>query len=100
MLVIECLIIHECGESRRKHGAVIRITALKSNRIISYRRKVLPDKTWPCEGFHLMCCNYFVHRFRKRRIEGKRGPLRLQGSHERDTLIIIWPETISMDGFI
>ena len=47
-----------------------------------------------------MCCNYFVDRFRKRKIEGKRGPLRLQaGSRERDTLIFIWPETISIDGY-
>ena len=38
--------------------------------------------------------------FRKRKIEGKKAPLRLQGSLERDTLIFIWPETISMDGFI
>ena len=35
-LVTERLIIHVCGGSRRKHGAAIRITALKGNRIISY----------------------------------------------------------------
>ena len=37
--------------------------------------------------------------FRKRKIEGKRGLLRLQGSRERDTLIFIQPETISIDGY-
>ena len=36
ILVTERLIIHVCGESRRKHGAVIRIAALKSTRIIFY----------------------------------------------------------------
>ena len=46
-----------------------------------------------------MCCNYFVDQFCKRKIEGKRGPLHLQGSRERDTLIFIWPETISIDGY-
>ena len=40
-----------------------------------------------------------MDRFRKRKIEGKRDPLRLQGSRERDTLIFIWPETISIDGY-
>ena len=46
-----------------------------------------------------MCCNYFVDRFRKRKIEGKRGPLHLQRSHERDSLNFVWPETLSMDDF-
>ena len=46
-----------------------------------------------------MCCNYFVDRFLKRKTEGKIGPLRLQGSLERDTLSFIWPETISVHGF-
>lgn len=35
----KCLVterLHVCGGSRRKHGAAIRITALKDNRIISY----------------------------------------------------------------
>ena len=35
-LVTERLIIHVCGGSRRKYGAVIRITALKGNRNICY----------------------------------------------------------------
>ena len=35
IVVIECLIINVCGESRWKNGAVIRITALKGKRIIS-----------------------------------------------------------------
>lgn len=34
ILVIEHHIVHVCGESRCKHGTVIRITALKGNRII------------------------------------------------------------------
>ena len=38
-LVTERLIIHVCGESLRQPGAVIGITALKGNRIISYCRK-------------------------------------------------------------
>ena len=57
-------------------------------------------KTWPHEGFHLICCNYIVDRFSKRKIEGKRGPLLMQGSPERDKFIFIWPEKISMDGFV
>ena len=36
ILVIGYLITHVCGESRRKHGADIRITALRGKRIISY----------------------------------------------------------------
>ena len=35
-LVTERLIIHGCRGSRRKHGAVIRITTLEGNSIISY----------------------------------------------------------------
>ena len=41
ILVRERLIIHVCGQSRRIHGAVIRIAALKGNIIISYSRKAL-----------------------------------------------------------
>ena len=36
ILETERLIIHVCGQSRHKHGAVIRIAGLKGNRIISY----------------------------------------------------------------
>ena len=36
VLVTERLIIHVCGQSRHKHGAVTRIAALKGKRIISY----------------------------------------------------------------
>ena len=36
ILVTEGLIIHVSAESRHKHGALIRISALKGNRIISY----------------------------------------------------------------
>ena len=36
ILITERLIIHVCGQPRRKHGAFIQIAALKSNRIISY----------------------------------------------------------------
>ena len=34
-----------------------------------------------------MWCNYFVDQFRRRKLEGKRGSLRLQGSPERETMI-------------
>ena len=36
ILVTERLVIPVCGQSRLKHGAVIRIAGLKGNRIISY----------------------------------------------------------------
>ena len=42
ILVTERLIIHSSGESRGKHGAVISITTLKGDRIISFWRKALP----------------------------------------------------------
>ena len=42
------------------------------------------------ENFHLMCCNYFLDWFCKRKIEDKRGPLRLERSRKRDTLINGW----------
>ena len=35
-LVTERVIIHVCAESRRKHCVIIKITALKGNRTISY----------------------------------------------------------------
>ena len=38
---VDRFIIHVCGQSRRKHGAVIRIAALKGNRIISHGTKAL-----------------------------------------------------------
>ena len=47
-----------------------------------------------------MCCNYLVERFHKRKIEHKRGLLRLQGLRKRDTLKFAWPQSISMDGFV
>ena len=95
VLVIECLIIYVCGESRRKHGASIR-----KKELFPIEEMCSLYKTWPHQGFHLMCCNYFVNRFRNRKIKGKRGPLRLQGPLEKDTLIFIWSEMISMDGFV
>ena len=36
ILITKRLIIHVCGQPRRKHGAFIQTAALKSNRIISY----------------------------------------------------------------
>ena len=36
ILVTERLVIHLCGQSRRKHVAVIIMAALMGNRIISY----------------------------------------------------------------
>ena len=36
ILVTERAIIHVCGQSTRKHGAVIRITTLMGNSIISH----------------------------------------------------------------
>ena len=41
-----------------------------------------------------MCCNFFVDGFRKRKSKAK-----VQGLRERDTLIFIWPETISIGGY-
>ena len=40
--VTEHLIVHVSGESRWKHGAVISITTLKGDRIISFWGKALP----------------------------------------------------------
>ena len=86
-IVREHLIIHVYGESRRKHGSFLKIIALKENIFFPIEERRCLYKTWPHQGFHLMCYNYFVDRFSKRKIEGKRGPLLLQGSREKDTFI-------------
>ena len=82
ILVTERLIIYVCGESRRKHGS-----STRKKELFPIEEMCSLYKTWPHQGFHLMYCNYFVDRFRKRIIEGKRSPLRLQGSRERDKLV-------------
>ena len=47
-----------------------------------------------------MWCNYSADRFCRRKLEGKRGPLRLQGVVRERYNDFFWPETISMDAFV
>ena len=74
VLVIECLIIYMCGESRRKHGASIR-----KKELFPIEEMCSLYKTWPHQGFHLMCCNYFVDRFCKRKTRAKEAHCACKG---------------------
>ena len=57
-------------------------------------------KTWPHKGSYLMCCNYFVDRFHKRKIEGKRGPFSPARVAQERYIDFYLARKILMDGLV